>query len=189
MVSANGEAVSPGLWYFAGTTPQIGAYLPDYSGDLTVYWRGHVGRDEVRNILEETEEVLAKAGESASGKLDAYGSSGPETEQHVGPAKSLSKYFDSSVLRKFEACRAEFTTKKLKVVIWANVSGKETAPLNEGGENIGLSVPQKFGFDGPLRPVIVHAISRTMSLDEKSTISLLESISKAIQQKQLVPGS
>ena len=191
MVSSNGDPVSPGLWYFAKeqASPRIGAYMPDYSSDLTVYWRGRVGREDVRFIIEEAESAFTETGETFSGAIDAYGTSDKSAERHVGPVEHLSKWLTSKDIPPFEACRAELTSKQTKVVVWASVSGKETRPLEEGGENISVSIPQRYFFIGPFRPVIVHAIARTLGMNEVKTTTLLNDISTAITKKQLVPGS
>jgi hypothetical protein len=198
MVDTNGgDFVSPGLRYFAsienGAPAQVGAYLPDYDGDLTVYWRGHVGRDDIRSLVAEAEAALAKSGQPVSGTFDAYGIEAPnpdDTERHIGPlpfalANSLAP---KSGLPDFDACRAELTVGLGKVIIWANVTGEQTAALEYGGENIGVSVPQSlFGREG-IRPVIEHAISTTMQLKPKFVAKLLNDISNAIQTRALSAG-
>lgn len=142
--------MSPGFRYFAtienGSPAQIGAYLLDYSGDLTVYWRGHVGRETLQSIIGETETVLVRSGQKVVGTLDAYGidsTSPDETERHIGPvhAELAKRLASTGELPDFDACRAELTVSQGKIIIWANVSGDETAALEEGGENIGVSVP------------------------------------------------
>lgn len=190
MANKNGEAVSPGLWYFVGKpTPQIGAYLPDYSGDLTLYWRGKVNRGALRTILEETEKALAGTiGGKYSTTLDTYNANTSKTEIHTDVAPLLSKYISAPELKNFETCRVEVTSAAQTIVIWANVSGKPTASLEQGGETIGLTIPQKLAFDGPLRPVLVNAISRTLAIGEEQTRSFLSSISKAISNRQLHPS-
>lgn len=199
--TSGGDFVSPGFRYFAriesGSPAQIGAYLPDYSGDVTVYWRGHVGRETLQSIIGETETVLTRSGQKVVGTFDAYGidSKDPdETERHIGPVQveplkaELSKRLASTgELPDFDACRAELTVSQGKVIIWANVSGDETAALEEGGENIGVSVPQLL-FKQEIRSVIEHAISITMELKPPAVLKLLNDISIAIQTRALRPG-
>ena len=188
--------MSPGLRYFArveGAAPaQVGAYLPDYNGDLTVYWRGHVGRENVRSFIDEAEAALSRSGRIFSGKLDAYGISSPDpadAERHIqtSPAQLAITLDPEAGIPTFDACRAELTVAQGKVIIWANVSGEETAPLEEGGENIGVSVPQSL-FKEDIRAVIKHAISMTMNLKPKYAERLLNEISIAIEKRTLSPG-
>jgi hypothetical protein len=189
MALMDGADVSPGLYYFAGKTPQIGAYLPDYSGDLTVYWRGKVDRAVFRKILIDTEQTLTRSVGSVVGTLDAYGNDKDRPELHVGPTPNLMDGYGTYHLSNFDACRAVLTSHEpWRIVVWANVSGRETPPLQEGGETISFSGPQKLAIDGPLRKVIIHAICKTMPIDEATTASLFESVSDAVQNKKLGRG-
>ncbi|GGI21033.1 hypothetical protein GCM10010987_12350 [Bradyrhizobium guangdongense] len=188
--------MSPGYRYFAptqqGAPAQLGVYLPDYNGDLSLYWRGQVGREEIRSLIEETETVLLKAGQKVSATLEAYGVEAKDpdkTEIHLGPmsetlAETLSP---KSNLPSFGACRAELTVAAGKVIIWANVTGDKTAALEEGGENIGVSVPQSLFREG-IRPVIEHAISATMKLKPNVAKVLINEITNAIQTRRLRPS-
>lgn len=193
--TSGGDLVSPGYRYFARTDsgkPQIGAYLPDYDSNLTVYWRGRVGRQDLQALIDRAEAALLKSSKFVSGTIDAYGieASDPrDTERHIGPvtsalAESLSP---KSGLPSFDACRAELTVPQGTVIIWANVSGDETASLEDGGENIGVSVPQTL-FQNGIRPVLETAIATTMRMKADTVGRLLNDITTAIQKRALTPG-
>jgi len=155
-----------------------------------VYWQGRVARDDVAKIVEEAERAFLQTGEKFTGSIDAYGTQDEETEHHFGPGgHSISKLLTSPVVPTFEACRAELTSRNCKVVVWAAVTGKPVRTLEEGGENISVSIPQPYFFDGPFRPVILHAVSRTLAMDETDTTALLDDIKMAIVQKKFVPGN
>ncbi|MCK1541904.1 hypothetical protein IVB12_07940 [Bradyrhizobium sp. 179] len=199
---SEGDSVPPGYQYFARVRsgrPEIGAYLPNYEGDLTVYWQGKVSRANIRTIVEEAEVALKPfaAGANLRGELDIYGiktkQPSTEFERHVGPvANGLYAYLDpytqnqpsAQALPDFEACRAELTVSQGLVVIWANVSGEKSGKLENGGENIGLSVPQQL-FKGAARNIIKRAITSTKTLNERIVLQLLNDIASAVQKREL----
>jgi hypothetical protein len=191
MINASGAAMSPGLWYFASEQmmPRLGGFLQSYSSDLTVYWHGQVGIKEVAHIIQEAENAFVKTGEKFQGSIDAYGTPGDEGELHLGPERNISKMLVSPSVPTFEACRAELKSSHTKIVLWAEVAGQITRPLEEGGENISVSIPQRYFFDGPFRPVILHAVSRTLPMRESDSKALLDDLTTAIAQKKFVPGN
>lgn len=162
--------------------PQIGVFLShDPSPELVVYWSGHVARSSLFELIKQAGTALEEKG-PVHGRLVAYGKN--LREEFPLSDDTILQYFEpNSPLPSFDACRAELTGLAGKVVVWANVTGAKTAGLDRGGENIGVNLSPSL-FDGPVRPVISHAIEMTMNLPTKAISGLLDKISESVLRKQ-----
>ncbi len=79
-------------------------------------------------------------------------------------------------LESFDACRAELKSPSGTVVVWANVNGPVRKSLEDGGQNVGVSVPQDI-FETASQSFIAHAIELTLGMKRKAVSSLLEEFS------------
>jgi hypothetical protein len=187
MAAIKRDPAFPDRWFISGTDkprPEIGATLSsETKPELVVYWSGNVGRDNLLQIMREAGTSLDK--KTLTGKLFVYGADFRDViplsnSEILNPSENQSKF------PSFDACRAELTASNGSVVVWANVTGEKRS-LDDGGENIGVNLSPEL-FNGPVRPVISHAIERTMHLSADAVMELLNQISVSIIPQRRVLG-
>jgi hypothetical protein len=177
----------PDRWFVSTANrpkPLIGATLSsDTKDELVVYWSGNVRRDNLLQIVREAGTSLDK--KTLRGKLFVYGEDYREVIS-LSEGDILNSSESHSRFPGFDACRAELTASNGTVVVWANVTGQKRS-LDDGGENIGVNLSPEL-FNGPVRPVISHAIEQTMHLSADAVTELLNQISVSVIPRRQALG-
>jgi hypothetical protein len=154
----------------------VGVYIPvDATGEnVTVFWRGNVGRNTFVRILSFAEVSFGPTGVFQENVV-VYG----KDKKTFGPdASGLARVL---IGLDFDACRAELSNERGKLVLWANVQQGEMVVLEDGGENIGLSFPVEL-FDFVARTVITFAIKRTMAIGSKESARVLSEVDQLVHK-------
>lgn len=174
------EESSRGIFVVASDGEErVAVYVPaDVTGEgVTVFWRGDVGKDHLAEILKTAEQGWRKDG-SLHETIVFFGNErvmiGPRSQTVPG----LSALVRS---RPFKACRAELTSARGLMVLWANVENDEYVPLEKGGENIGLSFPPGL-FEPAARAVVSFALQKTLPLPPNTMLTLLGQVSALVNQ-------
>jgi hypothetical protein len=150
---------------------QIGLYFPeDRSEGVTIFWHGAVAKEHLVSILRLAEQGWRSRSGALKETLFFYG----KEKETVGiPKQDMPAGASVMSGKTFDACRAELCNSRGKFILWANVVPSDiSAPLELGGENIGISFPVRL-FDTTARSIVSFAIQQTLPLGSEATDRLL----------------
>jgi hypothetical protein len=156
----------------------VGVYIPvDATDDnVTVFWRGNVGKNTFISILGCAEEYWGHIG-AFQETVVVYG----KDKKTYGPGTGIFSLMSVLMDLDFDACRAELGNERGKLVLWANVQQGNMVSLEHGGENIGICFPIEFFHARTvtafaLRTVIAFAITHTMVVEPMETARVLREV-------------
>lgn len=171
-----------GEWFTARLDgqPWLGAYLSKDSSPnkITIFWKGNLAASKIKRTVEDVERLYGGNGQATFVTFEPK----PKT---AGPL-SLEKQLNvTATLERSQAYRADFTGRLGDVTVWASFVVNPDRRLEKGGENIGICLTPSLllgddpaKINGPARPVVEQAISRTSSMN--AVDSMITELGKAM---------